>query len=161
MQRSLHRHISRLDAIGDPTTSEFTEKYGNQAGDISTELAKLQVELDKLTIEKKDAESKYNSDKDAADADEAKLLTAAATAIEVLSKINLGLNNLEGQVDNLDKLATAAKENVKAYKETIKEVNTTSAAQTKLETLRSDLKRITVNPAWTYYDNAMAQNISH
>lgn len=148
-----------LDAIGDPTTSEFTEKYGNQAGDISTELAKLQVELDKLTIEKKDAESKYNSDKAAAGADEAKLLTAAATAIEVLSKINLGLNNLEGQVDNLDKLATAAKENVKAYKETIKEVNTTSAAQTKLETLRSDLKRITVNPAWTYYDNAMAQYI--
>ena len=147
-----------LDAIGDPAKPEFAEKYGNQAGDISTELAKLQVELDKLTIEKKDAESKYNSDKTAAGTDETKLLNAAAEAIEVLSKINDGLNNLEGQVDKLDKAATAAAENVTAYKETIKEVNTASAAQTKLETLRSGLS-ITVDPALTYYDDAMAQYI--
>ncbi len=147
-----------LDAIGDPAKPEFAEKYGNQAGDISTELAKLQVELDKLTIEKKDAESKYNSDKTAAGTDETKLLNAAAEAIEVLSKINDGLNNLEGQVDKLDKAATAAAENVTAYKETIKEVNTTSAAKTKLDALRAGLS-ITVDPAWTYYDNAMAQYI--
>lgn len=147
-----------LDAIGDPTTPEFADKYGNQANDISTELAKLQVELDKLTIEKKDAESKYNSDKAAAGTDEAKLLTAAAEAIEVLSKINDGLDTLKKQVETLDKAATAAAENVKAYKETIKEVNATSEAQIKLDALRSGLS-ITVDPAWTYYDNAMAQYI--
>lgn len=147
-----------LDAIGDPAKPEFAEKYGNQAGDIKTELAKLQVELDKLTIEKKDAESKYNSDKTAAGTDETKLLNAAAEAIEVLSKINDGLNNLEGQVDKLDKAATAAAENVTAYKETIKEVNASSAAKTKLDALRAGLS-ITVDPAWTYYDNAMAQYI--
>lgn len=147
-----------LDAIGDPTKPEFAEKYGNQANDISTKLANLQVELDKLTIEKKDAESKYNSDKAAAGTDEAKLLTAAATAIEVLSDINKGLETLKTQVEALDKDATAAAENVTAYKATIKEVNTTSAAQTKLETLRSGLS-ITADPAWTYYDNAMAQYI--
>lgn len=147
-----------LDAIGDPAKPEFAEKYGNQAGDIKTELAKLQVELDKLTIEKKDAESKYNSDKTAAGTNETKLLNAAAEAIEVLSKINDGLNNLEGQVDKLDKAATAAAENVTAYKETIKEVNASSAAKTKLDALRAGLS-ITVDPAWTYYDNAMAQYI--
>lgn len=147
-----------LDAIGDPTTPEFAEKYGNQATDIRTELAKLQVELDKLTIEKKDAESKYKSDKTAAGTDEAKLLTAAAEAIEVLSKINDGLETLKKQVETLDKAATAAAENVKAYKETIKEVNATSEAQIKLDALRSGLS-ITVDPAWTYYDNAMAQYI--
>lgn len=147
-----------LDAIGDPTTPEFAEKYGNQADDIKTELAKLQVELDKLTIEKKDAESKYNTDKAAAGTDEAKLLTAAAKAIEVLSDINEGLETLKKQVEALDNAATAAAENVTAYKETIKEVNATSAAQTKLETLRSGLS-ITADPAWTYYDNAMAQYI--
>ena len=147
-----------LDAIGDPATPEFAEKYGNQAGDIKTELAKLQVELDKLTIEKKDAESKYNTDKAAAGTDETKLLNAAAEAIEVLSKINDGLNNLEGQVDKLDKDAKAAAENVTAYKATIKEVNATSAAKTKLDALRAGLS-ITVDPAWTYYDNAMAQYI--
>lgn len=147
-----------LDAIGDPTTPEFADKYGNQATDIRTELAKLQVELDKLTIEKKDAESKYKSDKTAAGTDEAKLLTAAAEAIEVLSKINDGLETLKKQVETLDKAATAAAENVKAYKETIKEVNATSEAQIKLDALRSGLS-ITVDPAWTYYDNAMAQYI--
>lgn len=147
-----------LDAIGDPTTPEFAEKYGNQATDIRTELAKLQVELDKLTIEKKDAESKYKSDKTAAGTDEAKLLTAAAEAIEVLSKINDGLETLKKQVETLDKAATAAAENVKAYKETIKEVNATSEAQIKLDALRSGLS-ITVDSAWTYYDNAMAQYI--
>lgn len=147
-----------LDAIGDPTTPEFAEKYGNQATDIRTELAKLQVELDKLTKEKKDAESKYKSDKTAAGTDEAKLLTAAAEAIEVLSKINDGLETLKKQVETLDKAATAAAENVKAYKETIKEVNATSEAQIKLDALRSGLS-ITVDPAWTYYDNAMAQYI--
>lgn len=147
-----------LDAIGDPTTPEFAEKYGNQATDIRTELAKLQVELDKLTIEKKDAESKYKSDMTAAGTDEAKLLTAAAEAIEVLSKINDGLETLKKQVETLDKAATAAAENVKAYKETIKEVNATSEAQIKLDALRSGLS-ITVDPAWTYYDNAMAQYI--
>lgn len=147
-----------LKAIGDPTTTEFADKYGNQAGDIKTELAKLQGELDKLTAEKINAESKYNTDKAAAGTDETKLLNAAAEAIEVLSKINVGLNNLEGQVDKLDKDATAAAENVTAYKETIKEVNPTSAARTTLETLRSGLS-ITADPAWTYYDNAMAQYI--
>lgn len=147
-----------LDAIGDPTTPEFADKYGNQATDISTELAKLQGELDKLTTEKEKAESKYNSDKAAAGTDEAKLLTAAAEAIEVLSKINDGLDTLKKQVETLDKAATAAAENVKAYKETIKEVNATSEAQIKLDALRSGLS-ITVDPAWTYYDNAMAQYI--
>lgn len=147
-----------LKAIGDPTTTEFADKYGNQAGDIKTELAKLQGELDKLTAEKINAESKYNTDRAAAGTDETKLLNAAAEAIEVLSKINVGLNNLEGQVDKLDKDATAAAENVTAYKETIKEVNPTSAARTTLETLRSGLS-ITADPAWTYYDNAMAQYI--
>lgn len=148
-----------LDAIGDPTTPEFAEKYGNQATDIRTELAKLQVELDKLTIEKKDAESKYKSDKTAAGTDEAKLLTAAAEAIEVLSKINDGLETLKKQVETLDKAAIAAAENVKAYKETIKEVNATSKAQIKLDALLSGLSSITVNPALTYYDNAMDQYI--
>ena len=147
-----------LDAIGDPTTPEFAEKYGNQATDISTELANLQAELDKLTFEKKDAESKYKSDKTAAGTDEAKLLTAAAEAIEVLSKINDGLETLKKQVETLDKAAIAAAENVKAYKETIKEVNATSTARTKLDELREGLS-ITVDPAWTYYDNAMAQYI--
>lgn len=147
-----------LDAIGDPAKPEFAEKYGNQAGDIKTELAKLQVELDKLTIEKKDAKSKYNSDKTAAGTDETKLLTAAAKAIEVLSDINEGLETLKKQVEALDNAATAAAENVTAYKATIKEVNATSAAQTKLETLRTGLS-ITADPAWTYYDNAMAQYI--
>lgn len=147
-----------LKAIGDPTTPEFAAKYGNQATDIGTELAKLQVELGKLTKEKNDAESKYNSDKAAAGRDEAKLLTAAAEAIEVLSKINDGLDTLKKQVETLDKAATAAAENVKAYKETIKEVNATSEAKIKLVALRSGLS-ITVDPAWTYYDNAMAQYI--
>lgn len=148
-----------LDAIGDPAKPEFAEKYGNQTGDIKTELAKLQVELDKLTIEKKDAESKYNTEKAAAGTDEAKLLTAAATAIEVLSDINEGLETLKKQVEALDNAATAAAENVTAYKATIKEVNASSIAQTKLVTLRSDLIKTTVDPAWTYYDNAMAQYI--
>lgn len=147
-----------LKAIGDPTTTEFVDKYGNQAGDIKTELAKLQGELNKLTAEKSNAESKYNTDKAAAGTDETKLLNAAAEAIEVLSKINDGLKNLEGQVDKLDKNATAAAENVTAYKETIKEVDTSSIAQAKLETLRAGLS-ITADPAWTYYDNAMAQYI--
>lgn len=155
-QDLIYAESAVLDAIGDPT--EFAEKYGNQATDISTELANLQVELDKLTIEKKDAESKYKSDKTAAGTDEAKLLTAAAEAIEVLSKINDGLETLKKQVETLDKAAIAAAENVKAYKETIKEVNATSTARTKLDALRAGLN-ITVDPAWTYYDNAMAQYI--
>ena len=157
-QDLIYAESAVLDAIGDPTTPEFAEKYGNQATDISTELANLQVELDKLTIEKKDAESKYKSDKTAAGTDEAKLLTAAAEAIEVLSKINDGLETLKKQVETLDKAAIAAAENVKAYKETIKEVNATSTARTKLDALRAGLN-ITVDPAWTYYDNAMAQYI--
>lgn len=148
-----------LTAIGDPTKPEFAEKYGNQAGDIKTELATLKGELTKLEDAKTKAEKDYDTDKSAAGTDdEGKLLDAAAKAIEVLSKINDGLNNLEGQVDKLDKAATAAAENVTAYKETIKEVNTASAAQTKLETLRSGLS-ITVDPALTYYDDAMAQYI--
>lgn len=147
-----------LKAIGDPTTPEFAAKYGNQATDIGKELATLQGELAKLTKEKEDAKDKYESDKTAADTDEAKLLTAAAKAIEVLSKINDGLDTLKKQVETLDKAATAAAENVKAYKETIKEVNATSEAQSKLVALRSGLS-ITVDPAWTYYDNAMAQYI--
>lgn len=147
-----------LDAIGHPTTPEFAEKYGNQATDIGKELDKLKDELGKLIIEKKDAESKYESDKTAAGTDEAKLLTAAAEAIEVLSKINDGLETLKKQVETLDKAAIAAAENFKAYKETIKEVNATSEAQIKLEALRKGLD-ITEDPAWTYYDNAMAQYI--
>ena len=147
-----------LDAIGDPKKTEFAEKYGNQATDIGKELATLQGELAKLTKEKEDAKYKYESDKAAAGTDEAKLLTAAAEAIEVLSKINDGLDTLKKQVETLDKAATAAAENVKAYKETIKEVNATSEAQIKLDALRSGLS-ITVDPAWTYYDNAMAQYI--
>lgn len=147
-----------LDAIGNPNTHEFAEKYGNQATDIENELTTLQKELNKLTSEKDAAKSKYDSDKDAAGTDEAKLLTAAAEAIEVLSKINDGLETLKKQVETLDKAATAAAENVKAYKETIKEVNDTSEAQIKLDALRFGLN-ITVDPAWTYYDNAMDQYI--
>lgn len=147
-----------LDAIGNPNTPEFKEKYGNQATDIKNELTTLQKELNKLTGEKDAAESKYKDDKKAAGTDEAKLLTAAAEAIEVLSKINDGLETLKKQVETLDKAAIAAAENVKAYKETIKEVNATSEAQIKLDALRLGLN-ITVDPAWTYYDNAMDQYI--
>lgn len=148
-----------LDAIGDPTTPEFADKYGNQANDISTELAKLQVELDKLEKAKTKAESDYAAAKAAAGTDEAKLLNAAAEAISVLAETNKGLEELKVKVTALNDAAKAAAENVTAYKATIKEVNASSKAQIKLDALRSGLSSITVNPAWTYYDNAMAQYI--
>lgn len=147
-----------LDAIGDPTTPEFADKYGNQANDISTELAKLQVELDKLEKAKTKAESDYAAAKAAAGTDEAKLLNAAAEAISVLAETNKGLEELKVKVTALNDAAKAAADNVIAYKATIKEVNATSKAQIKLDALRSGLS-ITVDPAWTYYDNAMAQYI--
>ena len=147
-----------LNAIGDPTTPEFDEKYGNQATDISTEKTKLQGELDKLETAKKKAESDYAADKAAAGTDEAKLLDAAAKAISVLAETNKGLEELQVKVKELNDKATAAAENVIAYKATIKEVNATSAAKTKLDALRAGLS-ITADPAWTYYDNAMAQYI--
>lgn len=148
-----------LNAIGDPTTPEFDEKYGNQATDISTEKTKLQGELDKLETAKKKAESDYAADKAAAGTDEAKLLDAAAKAISVLAETNKGLEELKVKVTALNDAAKAAAENVTAYKATIKEVNATSKAQIKLDALRSGLSSITVDPAWTYYDNAMAQYI--
>lgn len=148
-----------LDAIGDPTTPEFADKYGNQANDISTELAKLQVELDKLEKAKTKAESDYAAAKAAAGTDEAKLLNAAAEAISVLAETNKGLEELKVKVTALNDAAKAAAENVTAYKATIKEVNASSKAQIKLDALRSGLSSITVDPAWTYYDNAMAQYI--
>ena len=148
-----------LDAIGDSTTPEFADKYGNQANDISTELAKLQVELDKLEKAKTKAESDYAAAKAAAGTDEAKLLNAAAEAISVLAETNKGLEELKVKVTALNDAAKAAAENVTAYKATIKEVNASSKAQIKLDALRSGLSSITVDPAWTYYDNAMAQYI--
>ncbi len=147
-----------LAAIGDPNTLEFAEKYGNQADDIKTDLTTYQGVLDKLEAAKEKAESDYNSDKSAAGTDEAKLLDAAAKAISVLAETNKGLNDLQSDVKKLNDKATAAAANVTAYKETIKEVNATSTARTKLDALRAGLS-ITVNPAWTYYDNAMAQYI--
>lgn len=147
-----------LTAIGDPAKPEFAEKYGNQATDISTELTTLKGELTKLEDAKTKAEKDYGTDKSAAGADEAKLLDAAAKAISVLANTNKGLEELQVKVKELNDKATAAAENVTAYKATIKEVNTTSAAQTTLKTLRAGLS-ITVDPAWTYYDDAMAQYI--
>lgn len=147
-----------LTAIGDPTKPEFTEKYGNQADDISTELTTLKGELKKLEAAKTKAKDDYDADKTAAGTDEAKLLDAAAKAISVLANTNKELEKLQVKVKELNDKATAAAENVTAYKATIKEVNATSAAQTKLETLRTGLS-FTADPAWTYYDNAMAQYI--
>ncbi len=147
-----------LNAIGVPKTTEFDEKYGNQATDIGTELDKLQDELDKLETAKTKAESDYADAKKAAGTDEAKLLNAAAEAISVLAETNNGLKDLKVKVTALNDAAKAAADNVTAYKATIKEVNATSEAQIKLDDLRSGLK-ITVKPAWTYYDNAMAQYI--
>ena len=148
-----------LKEIGDPTTQEFAVKYGNQTTDISTELVKLQGELAKLETAKTKAESDYAAAKEAADKDEAKLLNAAAEAISVLAETNNGLKDLKVKVTALNDAAKAAADNVTAYKATIKEVNATSKAQIKLDALRSGLSSITVNPAWTYYDNAMAQYI--
>lgn len=147
-----------LTAIGDPTKPEFAEKYGNQATDISTELATLQGELKKLEAAKTKAVDDYNDDKTAAGEDEAKLLDAAAKAISVLANTNKGLEDLQVKVKELNDKAKAAADNVTAYNETIKEVNATSAAKTKLDALRAGLS-ITADPAWTYYDNAMAQYI--
>ena len=147
-----------LTAIGDPAKPEFAEKYGNQATDISSELANLKGELTKLEAAKTKAKDDYAADKTAAGTDEAKLLDAAAKAIGVLAETKAGLEELQKTVKTFNEKATAAAENVTAYKATIKEVNTTSAAQTKLETLRSGLS-ITADPAWTYYDNKMAQYI--
>lgn len=148
-----------LNAIGVPKTPEFDEKYGNQATDIGTELDKLQDELDKLETAKTKAESDYADAKKAAGTDEAKLLNAAAEAISVLAETNNGLKDLKVKVTALNDAAKAAADNVTAYKATIKEVNATSKAQSKLDALRSSLSSITVNPAWTYYDNAMKQYI--
>lgn len=147
-----------LKEIGDPTTPEFAEKYGNQTTGISTELVKLQGELAKLETAKTKAESDYAAAKAAAGTDEAKLLNAAAEAISVLAETNNGLKDLKVKVTALNDAAKAAADNVIAYKATIKEVNATSKAQIKLDALRSGLS-ITVDPAWTYYDNAMAQYI--
>lgn len=147
-----------LTAIGDPAKPEFADKYGNQATDISTELTTLKGELTKLEDAKTKAEKDYGTDKSAAGTNEGKLLDAAAKAISVLAETNKGLEDLQVKVKELNDKATAAAENVTAYKATIKEVNATSAARTTLETLRSGLS-ITVDPAWTYYDNAMAQYI--
>lgn len=147
-----------LKAIGDPTTPEFAAKYGNQADDIKTDLTTYQGVLAKLEAAKAKAESDYNSDKSAAGTDEAKLLDAAAKAISVLAETNKGLNDLQSDVKKLNDKATAAAANVTAYKETIKEVNATSTARTKLDALRAGLS-ITVDPAWTYYDNEMAKYI--
>lgn len=147
-----------LTAIGDPAKPEFAEKYGNQATDISSELANLKGELTKLEAAKTKAKDDYAADKTAAGTDEAKLLDAAAKAIGVLAETKAGLEDLQKAVKTFNEKATAAAENVTAYKATIKEVNATSAAQTTLEALRSGLS-ITADPAWTYYDNAMAQYI--
>lgn len=147
-----------LTAIGDPAKPEFAEKYGNQAAGISSELANLKGELTKLEAAKTKAKDDYAADKTAAGTDEAKLLDAAAKAIGVLAETKAGLEDLQKEVKAFNEKATAAAENVTAYKATIKEVNATSAAQTKLETLRAGLS-ITADPAWTYYDNKMAQYI--
>lgn len=147
-----------LKEIGDPTTPEFDEKYGNQTDDIKTELEKLQGELAKLETAKTKAEKDYADAKAAAGTDEAKLLNAAAEAISVLAETNNGLKDLKVKVTALNDAAKAAADNVTAYKATIKEVNATSEAQIKLDALRKGLD-ITVDPAWTYYDNAMAQYI--
>ena len=148
-----------LNAIGVPKTPEFADKYGNQATGIGTELVKLQDELAKLETAKTTAESDYAAAKKAAGTDEAKLLNAAAEAISVLAETNNGLKDLKVKVTALNDDAKAAADNVTAYKATIKEVNATSKAQIKLDALRSDLSSITVNPALTYYDNAMYQYI--
>lgn len=148
-----------LKEIGDPTTPEFDEKYGNQTDDIKTELEKLQGELAKLETAKTKAEKDYADAKAAAGTDEAKLLNAAAEAISVLAETNNGLKDLKVKVTALNDDAKAAADNFTAYKATIKEVNATSKAQIKLDALRSDLSSITVDPARTYYDNAMAQYI--
>lgn len=147
-----------LKEIGNPTTPEFAEKYGNQATDISTKLVKLQGELAELETAKEKAESDYDVAKAAAGTDEAKLLNAAAEAISVLAETNKGLEDLKVKVTELNDAAKAAADNVTAYKETIVKVNATSEAMIKLEALRFGLS-ITVDPAWTYYDNAMAQYI--
>lgn len=147
-----------LKAIGDPASTVFAEKYGNQATDISNKLATLKGELDKLEKAKEQAVSDYNADTTAAGTDEAKLLDAAAKAIGVLAETKAGLEELQDSVKTFNEEATAAADNVIAYKATIKEVNATSTAQTTLETLRADLS-ITVDPAWKYYDDAMAQYI--
>ena len=147
-----------LTAIGDPAKPEFATKYGNQATDIKTELATLQGELAKLETAKSKAEADYATDKAAAGTDEAKLLDAAAKAISVLANTNKGLEDLQVKVKELNDKAKAAADNVTAYKETIKEVDAASAAKTKLDALRAGLS-ITADPAWTYYDNAMAQYI--
>lgn len=147
-----------LKEIGDPTTQEFYEKYGNQADDIKTDLTTYQGVLAKLEDAKAKAEEDYAAAKAAAGTDEAKLLDAAAKAISVLAETNNGLKDLKVKVTALNDAAKAAADNVTAYKATIKEVNATSKAQIKLDALRSGLN-ITVDPAWTYYDNAMAQYI--
>lgn len=147
-----------LGKIGDPAKPEFDEKYGNQKDNIRTEFTKLQTELDNLTAKKTKAETDYNADMAAAGADETKLLNAAAKAIGVLADVNKELDALKTKVEALDKVAEGAADNVVAYKETIKEVNSTSAAKTTLDNYRAGLS-ITVDPAWTYYDNAMSDYI--
>lgn len=157
-QNLIDAETAVLGKIGDPAKPEFAEKYGNQTDNIKTEFAKLQTELTNLTAKKNKAETDYNADMVAAGADETKLLNAAAKAIGVLADVNKDLDALKTKVEALDKVAEAAADNVVAYNETIKEVNLTSAAKTTLDNYRAGLS-ITVDPAWTYYDNAMSDYI--
>lgn len=157
-QNLIDAETAVLGKIGDPAKPEFAEKYGNQTDNIKTEFTKLQTELTNLTAKKTKAEADYNADMVAAGADETKLLNAAAKAIGVLADVNKDLDALKTKVEALDKVAEAAADNVVAYNETIKEVNLTSAAKTTLDNYRAGLS-ITVDPAWTYYDNAMSDYI--
>ena len=157
-QNLIDAETAVLGKIGDPAKPEFAEKYGNQTDNIKTEFTKLQTELTNLTAKKTKAEADYNADMVAAGADETKLLNAAAKAIGVLADVNKELDALKTKVEALDKVAEAAADNVVAYNETIKEVNSASAAKTTLDNYRAGLS-ITVDPAWTYYDNAMSDYI--
>lgn len=157
-QNLINAETAVLGKIGDPAKPEFDKKYGNQKDNIRTEFTKLQTELGNLTAKKTKAETDYNADMAAAGSDETKLLNAAAKAIGVLADVNKELDALKTKVEALDKVAEAAADNVVAYNETIKEVNTTSAAKTTLDNYRTGLS-ITVDPAWTYYDNAMSDYI--
>lgn len=157
-QNLIDAETAVLGKIGDPAKPEFAKKYGNQTDNIKTEFAKLQTELTNLTAKKNKAETDYNADMAAAGADETKLLNAAAKAIGVLADVNKDLDALKTKVEALDKVAEAAADNVVAYNETIKEVNSASAAKTTLDNYRAGLS-ITVDPAWTYYDNAMSDYI--
>lgn len=157
-QNLIDAETAVLGKIGDPAKPEFAEKYGNQTDNIKTEFTKLQTELTNLTAKKTKAEADYNADMVAAGADETKLLNAAAKAIGVLADVNKDLDALKTKVEALDKVAEAAADNVVAYNETIKEVNLTSAAKTTLDNYRAGLS-ITVDPALTYYDDAMSDYI--